>query len=71
MIDTTGWTCPNQPFAHDWQGGLTCRLCDATRTASDAIVSLLAGQQGWDTERATALVEKHRAQILAERVAEP
>ncbi|HEY3479740.1 MAG TPA: hypothetical protein VGL02_12660 [Streptomyces sp.] len=70
MTDTSTWTCPNQPFAHDWKGGLTCP-CGATRTAADAIVSLLAGQQGWDTQRAQALVEQHRAQVLAEHAAQP
>lgn len=65
-MDTTTWVCPNQPFAHDWAGGLTCRLCGATRTASEAIVSLLAGPEGWDETRAAALVDQHRTEVLAE-----
>ena len=62
-MDTTTWICPNKPFAHDWNGGLSCG-CGATRTAADAITSLLAGWEGWDQARAAALVEQHRAEVL-------
>lgn len=65
-MDTTTWTCPNNPFSHDWNGGTTCRSCTATRTAGQAITSLLAGPEGWDTTRAAALVDQHRAEVLAE-----
>lgn len=65
-MDTTNWICPNMPFGHDWNGGLSCRGCDATRTAADAITSLLAGSEGWDQSRASALVEQHRLQVLRE-----
>jgi hypothetical protein len=64
-MDTTTWICPNKPFAHDWNGGLSCG-CGATRTAADAITSLLAGWEGWDQSRAAALVEQHRLQALRE-----
>ncbi|HEX5566711.1 MAG TPA: hypothetical protein VFY14_07245 [Streptomyces sp.] len=65
-MDTTTWTCPKNPFGHDWNGGTTCRSCDATRTASEALASLLAGREGWDETRAAALVDQHRAQVLHE-----
>lgn len=65
MTDT-GWVCPNNPFSHDWNGGTACRSCDAKRTASDAIISLLAGSEGWGQPRAAALVEQHRLQALSE-----
>lgn len=70
MNDST-WVCPNQPFAHDWRGGLTCRLCGATRTAADAITSLLAGFEGWDESRAAALVDQHRTEVLHDNETEP
>lgn len=63
-MSDNNWICLNQPFAHDWRGGLNCRSCEATRTAAEAIASLLAGQQGWDHKRAEALVELHQAEIL-------
>lgn len=66
MIDTTSWACPNNPFSHDWNGGLKCRGCDAERTAAEAITSLLAGWEGWDETRAAALVAQHRVQTLSE-----
>ncbi len=65
-MDTTTWTCPNNPFHHDWNGGLACRSCSATRTATDAITSLLAGYEGWDTKRAATLVDQHRAEVLGQ-----
>jgi hypothetical protein len=70
-MNDTGWVCPNNPFSHDWNGGLKCRGCDAERTASDAIISLLAGHEAWDSTRAAALVAQHRTQVLAEQAAEP
>ena len=66
MIDTTSWVCPNNPFSHDWNGGVKCRGCHAHRTAGEAITSLLAGWEGWDRTRAAALVEQHRLQVLDE-----
>jgi hypothetical protein len=66
VTDTTSWVCPNNPFSHDWNGGLSCRGCDAERTAGEAITSLLAGWEGWDERRAAALVEQHRLQALRE-----
>ncbi|MFF7795608.1 hypothetical protein [Streptomyces sp. NPDC007991] len=67
MSTATTWTCPNNPFHHDWNGSLACRSCDATRTAAEAITSLLAGWEGWDHTRATALVDQHRAETLGHR----
>lgn len=69
-MDTTTWICPNKPFAHDWNGGLSCG-CGATRTAADAITSLLAGWEGWDQSRAAALVEQHRTEVLRDNTPEP
>ena len=70
-MDTTNWVCPNMPFGHDWNGGLSCRGCDATRTAADAITSLLAGPEGWDQSRAAALVSQHRLQVISENSPQP
>lgn len=63
--DDTTWICPSRPFGHDWNGGLHCRGCDATRTAREALESLLAGQRGWDNTRAAALVELHALEVRA------
>lgn len=68
MSDAT-WICPNQPFGHDWNGVLKCHLCDAERTASEAIMSLLASVRGMDKTRATLLVAQHRAEVFDERLA--
>jgi hypothetical protein len=65
MNDAT-WACPNNPFSHDWNGGLKCRGCDAERTAGEAITSLLAGWEGWNQKRAAALVAQHRSEVLGE-----
>lgn len=54
--------CPVNPPGHDWQNGLSCRWCAATRTAEEAIVSGLASRRGGDEESARRLL----AAFLAE-----
>lgn len=66
MTGESSWVCPNNPFSHDWNGGLSCRGCNAERTAAEAITSLLAGWEGWDERRAADLVEQHRLQALSD-----
>ncbi|MDX2841450.1 hypothetical protein PV377_21160 [Streptomyces ipomoeae] len=58
--------CPNNPPGHDWDNGLTCRWCDATRTPGEAIVSGLASRRGGTKEAAKALLDAHRAEVLRE-----
>lgn len=60
------WECPAHPFGHDWGAGLACRRCRATRTAAEAIVSALAGTQGWSREAAEAVRDAHRRETLGE-----
>jgi hypothetical protein len=60
MSDPT-WICTNSPW-HEWGNGLTCRWCDATRTAGEAIVSLLASRRGGTEDAAKALLDAHRAE---------
>ncbi|WP_405960751.1 hypothetical protein OG235_27690 [Streptomyces sp. NBC_00024] len=62
--------CPINPPGHDWQAGLACRWCDATRTPSEAVLSGLASVRGWSREAARAVRDAHRAEVLAE-VANP
>ncbi|CAL9371794.1 hypothetical protein [Streptomyces sp. enrichment culture] len=59
-------TCPTNPPGHDWQNGLTCRWCPATRTPTEAILSGLASRRGGDETSAQKLLDAHRAGILAE-----
>ncbi|MEV6676405.1 hypothetical protein AB0N09_05975 [Streptomyces erythrochromogenes] len=61
------WICPLHPFSHFWDdSAVTCSLCGARRTASDAVASLLASQRGWDQTRADCLVQLVRAEVLDE-----
>lgn len=57
--------CPVNRLHHDWQNGLTCRWCSATRTPAEAIVSGLASRRGGDEDSARALLDAHRAAVLA------
>jgi hypothetical protein len=61
-------TCPINPPGHDWQNGLTCRWCDATRTAAEAILSGLASRRGGDEDSARALLDTHRTENLTEGI---
>lgn len=58
----TAETCPVNPPGHDWDNGLTCRWCEATRTAAEAIVSGLASRRGGDEESALRLLAAFRAE---------
>lgn len=58
--------CPLNPPGHDWQAGLSCRWCDATRTPSEAVLSGLASVRGWSREAARAVRDAYRAEVLAE-----
>lgn len=58
--------CPINPPGHDWQNGLSCRWCEATRTPGEAIVSGLASRRGGNEAAAQALLAGHRAHVLAE-----
>lgn len=63
---TDAMVCPVNPPGHDWQNGLSCRWCPATRTAEQAIVSGLASRRGGDEESARRLLATFRADVLAE-----
>ena len=58
-------TCPTNPPGHDWQNGLTCRWCQAARTAAEAIVSGLASRRGGDETSAQKLVDALSAEASA------
>ena len=58
--------CPINPPGHDWEAGLACRWCDATRTPGEAVLSGLASVRGWSREAARAVRDAHRAEVLAE-----
>lgn len=58
--------CPINPPGHDWEAGLSCRWCDATRTPGEAVLSGLASVRGWSREAARAVRDAHRAQALNE-----
>jgi len=62
-MSTSTWICTDNPW-HEWDG-LACRWCDATRTPAEAIVSQLASRRGGSEAAAKALVDAHRAQVLA------
>lgn len=62
----TATVCPINPPGHDWDNGLTCRWCPATRTPAEAIVSGLASRRGGTVEAARALLDAHTDQVLAE-----
>lgn len=56
--------CTVNPIGHDYRGTTQCAYCGRTRTAREAIVSMLAGglRGGIGQERAEALV----SQMIAE-----
>lgn len=58
--------CPVNRLTHDWNNGLACRWCAATRTPEDAIVSGLASRRGGTEDSARALLNAHRAEVLAD-----
>lgn len=57
--------CPINPPGHDWQAGLTCRWCQATRTPGEAILSGLASVRGWSPDAARTVRDAYRAEVLA------
>lgn len=63
--------CPVNRLTHDWNNGLACRWCDATRTSGEAIVSGLASRRGGTEDSARALLDAYRAEVLAEAAAAP
>ncbi|MDX2696035.1 hypothetical protein [Streptomyces ipomoeae] len=60
----TTTVCPNNPPGHDWDNGLTCRWCDATRTPGEAIISGLASRRGGSDDAARKLLEAYRVAVL-------
>lgn len=60
----TATVCPINPPGHDWQNGLSCHWCDATRTPGEAIVSGLASRRGGTLDGARELLDAYRAEIL-------
>jgi hypothetical protein len=58
--------CPINPPGHDWQNGLACRWCDATRTPEEAILSQLASRRGGNDTAARALLDAYTARKLAD-----
>jgi hypothetical protein len=58
--------CPVNPPGHDWEAGLSCRWCDASRTPSEAVLSGLASVRGWSRDAARAVRDAYRAELLAE-----
>lgn len=65
----TATICPINPPGHDWQNGLDCRWCDATRTPEEAILSGLASRRGGDSASARALLDAYTTTLLAELAA--
>ncbi|MFD8626648.1 hypothetical protein ACFV4E_22655 [Streptomyces hygroscopicus] len=63
------WICPANPFGHKWDDtGLHCSLCDAARTAAEAIASLVGSHRGWTVERAERLAATHHAEVLRDEL---
>jgi hypothetical protein len=62
----TATVCPINPPGHDWEAGLACRWCDATRTPSEAVLSGLASVRGWSREAARAVHDAALAEAAAE-----
>lgn len=62
-------TCTVNPPGHDWQAGLSCRWCPATRTPEEAILSGLASVRGWSDEAAESVRDAYRAQVFNEAAA--
>lgn len=60
--------CPINPPGHDWEAGLACRWCDATRTPSEAVLSGLASVRGWSREAARTVRDAYRTEVLAKAV---
>ena len=58
--------CPINPPGHDWEAGLACRWCDATRTPSEAVLSGLASVRGWSREAARTVRDAYRTEVLNE-----
>ncbi|MFC8424004.1 hypothetical protein ACFUN7_24520 [Streptomyces sp. NPDC057236] len=58
--------CSVNPPGHDWQNGLTCRWCHATRTVTEAILSQLSSRRGGNPADARELLDAYRAGVLAE-----
>lgn len=58
--------CPINPPGDDWEAGLSCRWCDATRTPGEAVLSGLASVRGWSREAARAVRDAYRAEVLNE-----
>lgn len=58
--------CPINPPGHNWEGGLRCRWCDATRTPEEAILSGLASVRSWSGVGAREALDAYRANVLAE-----
>lgn len=62
-----GWLCANHP----WHGyapaaPLRCRYCGEARSAAEALVSLVAGWEGWSETTARGLVAAHAAEVKAQ-----
>ncbi|MEU9333194.1 hypothetical protein AB0D49_08510 [Streptomyces sp. NPDC048290] len=57
--------CLINPPGHDWANALACRWCASTRSAGEAIVSGLSSRRGGDENSARALLDAHRAEVLA------
>jgi hypothetical protein len=60
--------CPSNPFGHDWQNSLSCRVCPATRAPGEAIASGLASRHGGDEASAQLLLDAYRTEVLAEEL---
>lgn len=59
-----GWACAHHPWhAYAPANPTRCRYCGEARTAADALVSLVAGWEGWSETMARALVEQHTAEV--------
>ena len=54
------------PFGHDWDNSLVCRLCPATRTPEEAILSGLASRRGGSETSARTLLDAYRIGVLTE-----
>lgn len=63
--------CTINPPGHDWENGLTCRWCHATRTVAEAILSQLSSRRGGTPADAQKLLDAYRAEVLAEAPAVP
>jgi len=61
--------CPINPPGHDWQAGLTCRWCQATRTPGEAVLSGLASARGWSRDSARTARDAYRAGVVLEALA--